>query len=32
MKITVVLASVIGVYVLTMALTQPLSRLGKKHH
>lgn len=30
MKTTIVLASVVGVYALTMALTQPLSRLGKK--
>eukprot|EP00904_Undaria_pinnatifida_P009682 jgi/Undpi1/5844/HiC_scaffold_2.g01118.m1 len=32
MKIAVVLASVIGVYFLTMALTQPLSRFREKDH
>lgn len=32
MKIAIVLASVVGVYALTMALTQPLSSLGKKYH
>ena len=30
MKITIVLASIIGVYLLTMVLTQPLSRLREK--